>query len=107
MADKSKTVTVKAIKQRPAHEPAQASEFIVHCIQALAAGTATAHQQKTALHWIIAEASQAHTPPYYPTDRESTFAMGRQSPGLQLIGILKIDLLAFTQTMTKEPKNVD
>lgn len=98
-----KTVTVKALRQPPANAPPETDLFIAACLQALKEGTASAHQQQRALEWIVRHASMVHAPAYYDTDRESTFMLGRQFTGQFIIGLLNLNLLNFSEPLTKEP----
>lgn len=88
---------MKAKKIDPTH-PAPATEQQIHALQALYEGRATDHQQKEALAWIINHASLAHSPLYQGGEdgnRDTAFALGRAFVGQQIIGLLKINLLAF------------
>ncbi len=62
----------------------------VRLIQALARGDATPEMQREALHWIIEDVSGAYDLPYYPDDRDTAFACGRQYVGKQLVKMTKL-----------------
>lgn len=94
----AKPKTFKALKQPAADQPATAGEFIVASLQALRAGTATAHQQQSALEWIIKDASRAHAPAYYPNTHDTAFALGRACVGEQILGFLQVDLTPTAET---------
>ena len=79
--------------------PAQPPKHIVKSLQALSSGEATEHQQKKALQWIINDASGAYSPAFHSGadgERNTTFALGRAFVGQQIIGLLKINLIALT-----------
>lgn len=63
-------------------------------IQALARGDATKDQQGRALKWVIESASAAYDMSYRPGDssRDTDFAEGRRSVGLQIVKLLKMNL---------------
>jgi len=81
------------------HKPAEPPKHVIKALQAISAGEATEHQQKKALQWIINDASRAYEPAFYPGEdgrRNTDFALGRAFVGQQIIGLLKINLLALT-----------
>jgi hypothetical protein len=86
---------MKPAKPRPADEPAPATNAEVYAIQAMIAGTATEHQQKIGMQWIITAA--AGTPQYYASERDTTFALGRAFVAQQIIGIARISLVNIAQ----------
>lgn len=61
----------------------------VGAIQALMEGTASPHQQKRALDWIIRKAAATYDLGFYPGAdegrRNTDFALGRQFVGQQII----------------------
>lgn len=64
-------------------------------IKALEHGTATEDQQRRALDWIIREACRTYDQTYYPGpegERDSDFAQGKRSVGLNIISLLHVDL---------------
>lgn len=88
------------VKKFDPTEPAPASEQEIYALQALYAGEATDHQQKMALQWIINHASGAYTPSFVKGadgERDTNFALGRAFVGQQIIGLLKINMLAFKE----------
>lgn len=93
---------LKAAKPAPPDQPAGFSEFEAHAIQALLNGTATPHQQKGAIAWIINQGSNAHGAHYHANDRDTVFALGRAFVGQQIIGIAKLPLINLTQPPAKE-----
>lgn len=88
---------MKAKKIDPT-QPAPASEQHIHALQAIYEGRATDHQQKMGMEWIINHASLAYSPLYQGGEdgnRDTAFALGRAFVGQQIVGLLKINLLAF------------
>lgn len=86
-------VEKRAIKQKPApapYLPAPYSEYDVRSVQALAAGVATDGQQKHALKFIVETLSAAYDLPYYPDDRDTAFACGKQYVGKQIVKMMKL-----------------
>lgn len=73
----------------PAYEPKHAA-----ALQALATGTAQAHQQKLALDWIINQAAGTYEEPYRPGGddgaRDTVFALGRAFVGRQIVKLINI-----------------
>lgn len=67
----------------------------VASIQALQRGDATEDQQKRALKWIIESAAGAYEFQFYPTDRETAFALGRGFVGQQLVKMLRLNTSAL------------
>lgn len=96
------TKELKALKPRPAAEPAGWTEAEAYAVKACISGTATEHQQRLAMQWIINAASVAHGQHYHDNDRDTAFALGRAFVGQQILGIARIDLVSLTQPMTKE-----
>jgi hypothetical protein len=98
---KDKKALSKAIygpfSQAPFMEPGMADVFIIASLKALAEGTADAHQQKSALKWILNNACKTGMPAFGASDRETSFMLGRQYPGQQIAYLLAFDLLSITQ----------
>jgi len=65
-------------------------------MQALAKGTASAHQQRVALDWIMYRASNYLDEPYRPGgdegSRDTVFALGRAFVGRQIAKLLNVNL---------------
>lgn len=83
---------------RPAWLPANYKLADATALQALAAGTADATQQKRALTWIVNEAAGTYDLSYRPGeggDRETAFAEGRRFVGSQIVKMLKISVAAL------------
>lgn len=82
----------KTSKARGPHMPSEYDVADVSAIQALLIGDATAEQQKRALDWIIIKASGAYEFNYYPSDRDTSFALGRSFVGQQIIKLTKLNI---------------
>jgi hypothetical protein len=70
----------------PPYEVADASAF-----QALERGEAEPHQQQRALKWLIEQAAGTYEFNYYPTDRDTSFGLGRAFVGQQVIKLLRLN----------------
>jgi hypothetical protein len=77
------------LAHKPYH-PAPYDKYDVRAVQALASGVANEEQQKRALKYIIEILSAAYDLPYYPDDRDTAFACGRQYVGKQLVKLMKL-----------------
>jgi hypothetical protein len=64
-------------------------------IRALADGTADSEQQKRALKWVIERAAMTYDLAYFPSDRDTAFALGRAFVGQQIVGLLKLNTSAL------------
>lgn len=80
---------------RAANEPAPISLFIATAARALAAGTATEHQQKEFVAWLVLQACGNAYPPYQASDRDTAFALGRRFVADQFHGLLTVNLDAL------------
>lgn len=89
MATKPKTLADGPFIPSP-YEAADVSAF-----QALQRGDATADQQQRALRWLIEKASGAYEFQYYPSDRDTAFALGRGFVGQQVVKLLKLNLMTL------------
>jgi len=83
-----------ARKRRPAreiwHPPPYAMDDI-RAVQAVAAGTASATEQKRALDWIVNAAAQTYDEPFVPgQDDVRAYLLGRRSVGLAIVKIIKL-----------------
>ena len=84
----TKKLTLADAPNSPAtYELADAS-----AIQALADGTADEHQQRRALKWLIEAASITYEFHYYPSERDTAFALGQAFVGQQIVKMLKLNL---------------
>lgn len=69
-----------------AYEPAD-----VIAIQALINGKADGPQQQRAMRWIIEQAAGMYEFQYYPSDRDTSFALGRGFVGQQIVKLSKLN----------------
>jgi hypothetical protein len=83
------------------HIPADYKAADAFAIQQVMAGTADAHQQQRAMKWIIEQASGMYEFQYYPTDRETSFALGRGFVGQQIVKLSKLN----TSTLRRVEEN--
>jgi len=61
-------------------------------MQALARGEANSDQQQRALKWLIEQAAGTYEFQFYPSDRDTSFALGRGFVGQQIVKLLKLNL---------------
>ena len=64
-------------------------------IQALIRGEADPQQQMLAMKWIIEQASSMYAFHYQPTERDTSFALGRAFVGQQIVGLSKLNLMTL------------
>lgn len=83
---------MKKTRANGPHIPADYDVSIVASIQALISGVAEPHQQQIAMKWIIEQASGMYEFQFYPTDRETAFALGRGFVGMQLVKLSKLNV---------------
>ena len=83
---------LKAAPVQPASQALPVTLPVASAIQALHAGTATAHQQQMALEWIVREAAGKAHFPYHTSDRDTVFALGRLFVAEQIVGLFNADL---------------
>lgn len=72
--------------------PAPYEQIHAAGLQALQRGDASAHQQQTVLKWLIEQCAGTYQFHFYPTERETSFALGRAFPGQQIVKLLHLDL---------------
>ena len=73
--------------------PADYDDDDIRAAQAVAAGVASAGQQKTFLDWVINKAALTYDQPYRPGMSDETyFACGRMFVGQQCVKLLKAKL---------------
>lgn len=72
------------------YEPADVGAF-----QALEDGEATPEQQKRALKWLIEVGAGMYQFHYYPSDRDTSFALGRAFVGQQVVKLLRLNRMAM------------
>lgn len=87
----------KATRALGPHIPPDWEVADASAIQALVNGTAEPHQQKRALQWIVERAAGTYEFNYYPSDRDTAFALGRSFVGQQIVKLTRIN----TSTMTR------
>ena len=63
-----------------------------HALRAVHAGTASADQQQRALKWILQSACEVGGMPWWPSDRDTAFALGKLFVGKQIGRLLVCDL---------------
>lgn len=89
-------MTARTPKIPSAWHPAKWETADAAAIQALMRGDARPDQQQRAMYWIVECASGAYQTSYRPGGeegrRDSDFAEGRRSVGLQIVKLSKINL---------------
>lgn len=73
-----------------AYEPPDAFAF-----QALQRGEASPDQQRRALDWFIKQGAGTYEFHYYPSDRDTAFALGRAFVGQQVVKLLTLNLMSL------------
>lgn len=73
------------------HIPAEYKSADAFAIQQVMAGVADSFQQQRAMKWIIEQASGMYQFQYYPTDRDTSFALGRGFVGQQIVKLSKLN----------------
>ena len=81
----------KASRVTGPHIPPQWDVADASAIQALVDGVAEPEQQKRALKWIVESAAGTYEFNFYPTDRETSFALGRAFVGQQIVKLMRIN----------------
>ncbi len=74
----------------PKYELAHASAF-----QAMQRGEASPDQQKLALDWLIQLGAATYEHHFYPSDRDTAFALGRAFVGQQVVKLLRLNTSAL------------
>ena len=98
MATRSKTDR-QAIADHAPWKPAPYEPAVAAAVQALAAGAASSDQQKRALKWIIEVCSRTYDLSFRPGEegrRDTDFAEGRRSVGLQLVMLVNLKIGMIT-----------
>lgn len=72
------------------YEAADCSAF-----QALQRGEASPDQQRRALDWLIKQGAATYEFHYYPSDRDTAFALGRAFVGQQVVKMLTLNLMSL------------
>lgn len=81
----------KATRAAGPHIPPEYEVADAVAIQALINGTAEEWQQKRAMKWIIEQASGMYEFQFYPSDRETAFALGRAMVGQQIVKLSRLN----------------
>lgn len=90
--DKQAPVRKKATRALGPHIPADYDLSDVVSIQKLLAGAADAVEQKRALAWIINQAAGTYEFNYYPSERDTAFALGRCFVGQQIVKMTRMNV---------------
>ena len=83
-------MVTKATRAQGPHIPPPYEVAHVSAVQALSRGEATEHQQQLLFRWLIEHASGAYEFNYYPSDRDTSFALGRAFVGQQVVKLTKL-----------------
>ena len=94
MKEQPKPKPKKTLANSPA-VPARYELADAAAIRALMDGTASPEQQKRALKWVVETAAGAYDFHYYPSDRDTAFALGRAFVGQQVVKMTKINVGAL------------
>lgn len=95
---------LKALKPLAANEIPPVSPAVATAIKALHSGTAEAHQQQLALEWILRDAcGRAHSA-FHPTDRDTTYALGRHFVADAIVGLINADLSTLRRASSHVPE---
>lgn len=94
--------TKKATRADGPHIPPPYDLADAGAIQALQRGDASPDQQQRALRWVIERASGAYEFQFYPSDRETAFALGRGFVGQQIVKLLKLDLSSLRRQTNEQ-----
>ena len=73
------------------HIPAEYELADVVSVQACVEGRADEIQQRRAMDWIINQASGMYEFQFYPSDRDTAFALGRGFVGQQIVKLTKLN----------------
>lgn len=90
-------MAVKKLNDQPSPIlPPEWDKADVSAMQALALGKATPEQQQRALNWIIYGAANTYDLDYRTEPRDHAFVSGRRFVGLQIIKLIKLNLMAIS-----------
>lgn len=87
-------MATKTIAQTPA-VPAKYELADAAAIQALVRGEADEYQQKRALQWMVDVACGTYDFHYYPSERDTAFALGRAFVGQQIVKMTRLNVSAM------------
>ena len=93
----SEALKKKATRALGPHIPPDWEIADASAIQALVDGTAEPHQQKRAVQWIVERAAGTYEFNYYPSDRDTAFALGRSFVGQQIVKLMRINISAMAR----------
>lgn len=93
----SQAVAKKTSRAAGPHIPPQWELADASAIQALVDGRAEPHQQQRAIQWIVNHAAGTYEFNYYPTDRDTSFALGRAFVGQQVVKLMRVNLSALRE----------
>lgn len=88
-------MTKKVTRAQGPHIPAEYDLAVVSAMQALVSGSADEHQQMLAMKWIIEQAAGTYEFQYYPSERDTAFALGRAHVGQQIVKLLKLNTMTL------------
>lgn len=94
---------LKALMPGAASEPAKFNTGDATAVQALAAGVATADQQKRALKWILESACALPVWAFRSEARETDIALGRQFVGQQIVGLTRVNVSRLKKSEEMTP----
>jgi hypothetical protein len=83
--------------------PATYDPHHVAGLQAMQRGEASPHQQQQVLKWLIENAAGTYQFHYYPSERDTAFALGRAFPGQQIVKLLNLDLSILRRNANADP----
>ena len=96
-------------KRKPEYRPWHPEDYEpgdAYAIQALSRGEATPEQQRRALQWIVVNLARSHDVDFFPdSERDSAFAAGKRSVGLQVLKLMQINIskLFSANAVTEQP----
>lgn len=93
-------MVTKATRAQGPHIPPPYELADISAVQALARGDATPEQQQRVLKWVIERAAGAYEFNYYPTDRDTAFALGRSFVGQQLVKLTNLSVADIKRQST-------
>lgn len=85
----------KATRALGPHIPPEWELADAVAFQALVRGEAAPEQQMRALKWVIEHAAGTYEFNYYPSERDTAFALGRAFVGQQIVKLTHINVSAM------------
>lgn len=92
----------KATRANGPYIPVDYEPMHVVALQALSEGRANEHQQQIILKWMIEEAAGMYQFSYYPSERDTAFALGRAFVGQQMVKLLKLNSSTLRRESSEE-----